>query len=95
MVDRASDSDAAPGGRGESEWELLASVPTRQEAQLLAGLLESAGIRSHIESLLFTQEPVNFGLLGTVRVWVVREQLRDAERLVEQQQAQASEPEQT
>ena len=70
-----------------SRWELLVEVPGRQEAELIAGLLESAEIRSQIESLQVTQEPVNFGLLGSVRVWVVKEQLREARQLLEAQNA--------
>ena len=44
--------------------------------------LASEGLDSQIESLFFTQEPVNFGLLGSVRIWVPRPQLARAQEIM-------------
>lgn len=52
------------------DWEIVETVGTEEEAALIAGFLESVGIPARIESLLFHQEPVNFGRLGEVRVHV-------------------------
>lgn len=51
-------------------WVEIASVGTEDEATLLRGFLEAEGIPAQIESLKFTMEPVNFGQLGDVRVYV-------------------------
>lgn len=59
------------------EWQVVRTLGTDEEAALVAGYLESQGVRAEIESLLFHQEPVNFGRLGEVRVRVASE---DAER---------------
>ena len=52
------------------DWEIVRTVGTEEEAALIAGFLESAGIPSQVESHLFHQEPVNFGKLGEVHVLV-------------------------
>ena len=52
------------------DWEIVRTVGTDEEAALIAGFLDSAGIPTQVESLLFHQEPVNFGKLGEVRVLV-------------------------
>lgn len=51
-------------------WVEIASVGTDDEARLLQGFLEAEEIPAQIESLKFTMEPVNFGQLGDVRVYV-------------------------
>jgi len=62
-----------------SDWEIVTTVGTEEEAALVAGFLAAAGISAEVESLLFHQEPVNFGRLGEVRVLVPSAQL-DAAR---------------
>jgi hypothetical protein len=52
------------------DWEIVRTVGTEEEAALIAGFLESAGIPSQVESHLFHQEPVTFGKLGEVHVLV-------------------------
>jgi hypothetical protein len=61
-----------------TDWQTVTTVGTDEEAALVAGCLEAAGIRAEIESLLFHQEPVNFGRLGEVRVHVPAERLAEA-----------------
>lgn len=51
-------------------WVEIASVGTEDEATLLRGFLEAEEIPAQIESLKFTMEPVNFGQLGDIRVYV-------------------------
>lgn len=61
-----------------SDWEIVLTVGTEEEAALVAGFLEAAGIDAEIESLLFHQEPVTFGRLGEVRVRVPADRLDEA-----------------
>ncbi len=70
-----------------AEWRIVRTVGTEEEAALIAGYLEAAGIESEIESLLFHQEPVTFGRLGEVRILV------DAGALDAAEQALAAEEE--
>jgi len=53
-----------------SDWEIVETVGTDEEAALIAGYLESEGVPARVESLLFHQEPVTFGRLGEVRIFV-------------------------
>jgi hypothetical protein len=63
-------------------WEIVTTVGTDEEAALVAGYLEAAGIPAEVESLLFHQEPVNFGRLGEVRVRVPAGRLDDARAML-------------
>ena len=65
-----------------ADWHTVTTVGTDEEAALVAGYLEAAGIRAEIESLLFHQEPVNFGRLGEVRVRVAAVDLAAARRVL-------------
>jgi hypothetical protein len=63
-------------------WEIVRTVGTDEEATLIAGYLEGCGVPAEVESLLFHQEPVNFGRMGEVRVRVPAERLDEAERML-------------
>lgn len=54
----------------DSDWEIVETVGTEEEANLVAGFLEAEGIPSRIESLLFHQEPTTFGALSEIRIHV-------------------------
>lgn len=58
----------------EAERVLLATVMNGEEASLLEGALRAEGIDVVVESRRFSQEPVQFGLLGDIRLWVTAEQ---------------------
>ena len=68
-------------------WETVRVLGTEEEAALVAGFLEESGIPSEVESLLFHQEPVNFGGLGEVRVKVPADRLDEAERVLSERDA--------
>lgn len=68
------------------DWEIVETVGTDEEASLIAGFLEAEGIPATVESLLFHQEPVNFGTLGEVRVRVRKEDLKRALSLLEERE---------
>ncbi len=71
-----------------STWVEIRSVPTEDEGRLLQGFLEAEGIPSQIESLKFHMEPVNFGRMGEIRVYVAAENEAEAMRLLESRQTQ-------
>jgi hypothetical protein len=71
-----------------SEWTVVRTLGTEEDASLVAGFLESAGIEARVESHLFHQEPVNFGKLGDVRVLVPEASLVEAERVLAERDAE-------
>ena len=75
-----------PGEDGTT-WVEIASAGTEEEARLLQGFLESEGIAAQVENVKFSMEPINFGTMGDIRIYVARESeeraqglLRDRER---------------
>ena len=54
-------------------WPIVRIVGTEEEAQLIRGFLDNQDIPAQVESLLFHQEPVNFGHLGEIRIRVPAE----------------------
>lgn len=67
------------------EWQLLTTLNTEGEANLLKGLLESMDIPCLLESRVFNQEPVTLGTLGRVLVRVPRERHAEAVALLAEQ----------
>lgn len=72
-------------------WIEIASTGTHDEAALLKGFLESQGIPAEVEDVKFEMEPVNFGAMGELRIYVpgedearAQELLRERERKYEQ-----------
>jgi hypothetical protein len=51
-------------------WIEIASSGTEDEAQLLKGFLDAEGIPAQIEDVKFHMEPINFGTMGEIRVYV-------------------------
>lgn len=51
-------------------WVEIASTGTEDEAQLLHGFLQAEGIPAQIENVKFSMEPINFGTMGDIRVYV-------------------------
>jgi hypothetical protein len=74
-------------------WEAIETLNTVSEAELIVGFLRSQGIPAQIESRYFTQEPVNLGTLGKVRVYVPEERAQEARQLLAEQAAQVDEDE--
>ncbi|SRR5258706_9186208 len=65
-----------------TDWEIVDTVGTEQEALLIAGFLESRELPVRIESLSFRQEPVTFGALAQVRLLVPPSYVAEARRLL-------------
>ena len=74
-------------------FEIVRTVGTEEEASLIAGYLAADGIEATVESLLFHQEPVNFGRLGEVRVLVAAADAERARELLERMPPPAGEDE--
>ena len=66
-----------------ADWEIVETFGTEEQAAVVAGFLEAEGIATAIESQLFHQEPVSFGMLGQVHVKVRAEDLERARQLLE------------
>lgn len=54
-------------------WVEITSTGTEDEANLIKGFLEAEGVPARVESLKFSMEPVNFGMMGELRVYVPSE----------------------
>jgi len=61
-------------------WVEITSVGTDDEARLLQGFLEAEGVPAQIENVKFSMEPINFGAMGDIRIYVPSE---DEQRAVE------------
>lgn len=51
-------------------WVEIASTGSEDEAKLLAGFLDAQGIPAQIENVKFSMEPINFGTMGDIRIYV-------------------------
>lgn len=54
-------------------WVEIASTGAQDEAALLKGFLDAEGIPAQIENVKFSMEPINFGTMGDIRVYVAGE----------------------
>ena len=68
-------------------WVEIASSGNEDEANLIRGFLEAEGIPAQIENVKFSMEPITFGKMGDIRVYVgasdqarAQELLRSRER---------------
>lgn len=75
---------AVPGET--TTWVEITSVGTEDEARLLQGFLEAEGIPAVIENLSFSMEPVTFGRLGEIRIYVKAEDEQRALELLRQRE---------
>jgi len=63
-------------------WVEIASMGTEDEAALLSGFLDAAGIPAQVENVKFQMEPINFGTMGEIRVYVPSEHEERAQQLL-------------
>lgn len=67
-------------------WVEIASTGTEDEARLMQGFLEAEGVPAQIENVKFSMEPINFGKMGDIRVYVgAQDEARAMELLRERQ----------
>jgi hypothetical protein len=67
-------------------WIEIASTGTADEANLLAGFLQAEGITAQIENVQFGMEPINFGAMGDIRVYVPSEDEARAQTLLRERE---------
>jgi hypothetical protein len=63
------DVNTVPAEDGTT-WVEIASTGNEDEARIVQGFLEAAGISAQIENVKFSMEPVTFGMMGEIRVYV-------------------------
>lgn len=63
-------------------WVEIASTGTADEAVLLRGFLDAEGIPAQIEDVKFRMEPINFGTMGEIRIYVPSEHEARAQELL-------------
>ena len=68
--------------RNEPEWVVVASVGNDEEANLIAGLLQSRDIPCEVEGPSTTPWPENLGAFGMSRVMVPPEHADEARRVL-------------
>ncbi|HEX8619902.1 MAG TPA: DUF2007 domain-containing protein [Thermoanaerobaculia bacterium] len=70
-------------------WVEIASTGAEDEATLLSGFLEAAGISAQVENVKFAMEPITFGTMGDIRVYVPAEDEQRAMELLRSRDVQA------
>ena len=71
------------------DWVEVAAVGEDEEAEIIAGLLESEGIPCEIEGTTATPWPENLGTMGTTRVMVPPSRADDARTLIKERKKDA------
>jgi hypothetical protein len=69
-------------------WVEIASCGTADEANLLRGFLEAEDIPAQIENVKFSMEPINFGTMGDIRIYVPEQHKVHARELLKQRNAE-------
>ena len=85
MSDIPEDVNTVPAEDGTT-WVEIASTGTADEANLIQGFLQAEGIEAHVENVKFQMEPVNFGTMGDIRVYVGAEDETRAQELLKQRE---------
>jgi len=67
-------------------WVEIASAGTDDEARIMQGFLQAEGIPAAVENVKFTQEPINFGKMGEIRVYVSTDDQEKAMSLLRERQ---------
>jgi hypothetical protein len=68
-------------------WVEIASTGADDRARLIKGFLEAEGIPAQIENVKFSMEPINFGTMGDIRIYVSAEDEARAQGLLRQREA--------
>lgn len=69
-------------------WVEIASCGTADEANLLRGFLEAEDIPAQIENVKFSMEPINFGTMGDIRIYVPEADEAHAQELLKKRQTE-------
>ncbi|HEU4521786.1 MAG TPA: DUF2007 domain-containing protein [Thermoanaerobaculia bacterium] len=80
-----ADPDKVQMVEGENvTWVEIASSGSEDEAAIIEGFLEAEGIPAQIENVKFRMEPINFGTLGDIRIYVRAEDETRAQQIMRQ-----------
>ncbi|MGZ5432196.1 MAG: putative signal transducing protein [Thermoanaerobaculia bacterium] len=82
------DVNTVPAEDGAT-WVEITSTGSEDEAKLVQGFLEAEGIPAQVENVKFSMEPVNFGMMGEIRVYVGAEDEQRAQALLRSREQQA------
>jgi hypothetical protein len=82
------DVNTVPAQDGTT-WVEITSTGSEDEAKLVQGFLEAEGIPAQIENVKFSMEPVTFGMMGEIRVYVGSEDEPRAQELLRSRERQA------
>jgi len=74
-------------GEDGTTWVEIASSGTDDEARIIKGFLDAEGIPAQIENVKFSMEPINFGTMGDIRIYVSAEDEARAQELMRQRNA--------
>jgi len=74
-------------GEDGTTWVEIASSGTDDEARIIKGFLDAEGIPAQIENVKFSMEPINFGTMGDIRIYVSTEDEARAQELMRQRNA--------
>lgn len=69
-------------------WVEIASCGTADEANLLRGFLEAEDIPAQIENVKFSMEPINFGTMGDIRIYVPEQHQARVRELLKQRETE-------
>lgn len=75
------DVNVVPAEDGTT-WVEIASAGTADEANIVQGFLEAEGITAQVETVNFSMEPVNFGMMGDIRIYVGSQDEQRAQELI-------------
>lgn len=75
------DVNTVPAENGTT-WVEIASTGSEDEANLIKGFLDAAGIPAQVENVKFSMEPINFGSMGDIRVYVGSEDEQRAQQML-------------
>ena len=81
------DVNTVPAEDGTT-WVEISSAGTDDEARLIQGFLEAAGISAQVENVKFSMEPINFGSMGDIRVYVPSEDEARAQQMLRNREAE-------
>lgn len=70
MVEDRKEGKAREIEGPNSTWVVVAKAGTEEEARIIEGFLDSEGIPAEVEVVRFNAEPVNFGDMSQVRIYV-------------------------
>lgn len=78
---------SVPSDPDGTTWVEIASTGVDDRARIIKGFLDAEGIPAQIENVKFSMEPINFGTMGDIRIYVRSEDEARAQELLRQREA--------